>query len=288
LASENGTVNALLDTVQSQNNRIEPMFNAYPELVPATKVMYPSNTIALTEVPNRAADPAIRYLFASELEQLAAGNAEPLARRNPTAMIFGLWDSRATQVKVPRAVEATITVRGAKDQPTAASLSTPFTSDERADITEKLKGELKPSEIGVDQVPVFSERGALDVTRATIERTVTLSVSALDQFKSNQKLFDYVLGLALVATLTPVKFNLRAGTMLNRVSRKVELYNDLQPVSAADVNFEEVLAFARSAAKAFGVGEPENLTVDIDKIIENAKQKSEKKKESKRKKTAAA
>jgi CRISPR-associated protein Csb1 len=286
---QNGTVNALLDTVQSQNNRIEPMFHAYPELVPSSKVVYPSETISLTEVPNRAGDPAIRYHFANELEELAAGNAEPLAKRNPTALIFGLWDSRATRVRVPRAVEATVVVRGAVKQPIAASLSTPFTDDERADIAEKLAEiKMKPSEVGVDQVPVFNQLGALDVTGATIERTVTLSVSALDSFKSNQRLYDYILGLALVAALSPIKFNLRSGTVLNRVARKIELYNDLQPAETVDVNFEEVLAFARQSAKAFGIGKPETLTVEVEKIIENAKQKSGEKKEKKRKRTAVA
>ncbi len=284
---KNGAVNALLDSVQSQNNRIEPIFNKYPELVPASKVVYPGTTITLTEVQNRAGDPAIRYHFAAELDQLVAGNPEPLAKRNPTALIFGLWDSRATRVKVPRVIEATVTVRGAVNQPTAASLSTPFTDDDRANIAEKLSKEgLTTSEVGVDQVPVFSERGALDVTRATIERTVTLSVSALDQFRSNPKLYDYLLGLALIAALSPIKLNLRSGTVLNRAARKVELYNDLQPAVAVDVDFEEVLAFARNAAKGFGVGAGETLKVDVEKIIENAKQKNVKTKETKRKKAA--
>src|SRR5947209_7273678 len=118
---QNG-VNAVLDSVPSQGNRMEPVFAQYPELVPASTVVYPSTTVALTEVPNRAADPAIRYLFANELEQLAAGNAEPLAKRNPTALVFGLWDSRVTQTKVQRAVEATVVVRNAGHQPTASSL----------------------------------------------------------------------------------------------------------------------------------------------------------------------
>jgi CRISPR-associated protein Csb1 len=284
-AGENGTVNALLDSVQSQNNRIEPIFNMYPELVPASTVVYPSKTIMLTEVPHRASDPAIRYHFATELEQLAAGKPKPLAKRNPTALIFGLWDSRATQVKVPRALEATISVRNAVNQPTAASLSTPFTDDERAEIAEK---GLKPSEIGVDQIPVFSECGALDVTGAKIERTVTLSILVLGRFKSDPELYDYLLGLALVAAMSPISFNLRSGTMLNRASRKVELYHDLQPTTPLDVDFDETLAFARMSAKVFGIGPAEIFKVDVDKIVADAKQKSAKTKESKQKKVVVA
>src|SRR5215471_16552198 len=70
----NGSINGLLDSVQSQGNRIEPLFLDYPNLVPAIKVKYPSRTISLLEVPNRAADPAVRYLFETELAKLAEGN----------------------------------------------------------------------------------------------------------------------------------------------------------------------------------------------------------------------
>jgi polysaccharide deacetylase 2 family uncharacterized protein YibQ len=55
--------------------------------------------------------------------------------------------------------------------------------------------------------------------------------------------------------------------------------------------FEEALAFARGAAKAFGIGKPETLTVDTKKIAEGMKDfdaRKSAKKEAKRVKKAGA
>ena len=36
------------------------------------------------------------------------GNSEPLAKIAPTSLVFGVWDSRDTQAKLPRLVASTI------------------------------------------------------------------------------------------------------------------------------------------------------------------------------------
>src|SRR5215472_2782705 len=192
-----GSINGLLDSVQSQGNRIEPLFLEYPKLVPAITVKYPSRTISLLEVPNRAADPAVRYLFETELTALAAGDPLPLAKKNPTALIFGLYDSRATMINIPRAVAADVTLRNAVIRPVAASLTTPFSADERADLTEKFDEiKLSLSEAGIDQVPVYNDGGAVDVNGATIERVVVLSTGMLERYRKDAVLYDYMLALA--------------------------------------------------------------------------------------------
>jgi hypothetical protein len=77
----NGTVNAQLDSVQSQANRIEPVFEKFPELVPNSTVVYPNGTtLPLLKEPHRAAAPMIRYYFTAELQSLKAGDAFRLAR----------------------------------------------------------------------------------------------------------------------------------------------------------------------------------------------------------------
>jgi hypothetical protein len=60
----------------------------------------------------------------------------------------------------------------------------------------------------------------------------------------------------------------------------VEVFTDLKPAEVVDENdlFNEVLEFAKAAAKKFGIGQAETLTVDIDAIIANAKTGSETKK----------
>src|SRR5215472_11538777 len=249
----NGSIDGLLDSVQSQGNRIEPLFLEYPKLVPAITVKYPSRTISLLEVPNRAADPAVRYLFETELTALAAGDPLPLAKKNPTALIFGLYDSRATMINIPRAVAADVTLRNAVIRPVAASLTTPFSADERADLTEKFDEiKLSLSEAGIDQVPVYNDGGAVDVNGATIERVVVLSTGMLERYRKDAVLYDYMLALAIIATLAPTANVLRSGTTLVRNSRKVEVFRDLQPAIVGEPDFGEVVQYAEQAAQQFG------------------------------------
>jgi CRISPR-associated protein Csb1 len=259
-------------------------------LVPDSKVEYPNTTIGLVEVPHRAADPAIRYYFGTELDALADGDAVPLAKRNPTALLYGLWDSRHTQVRLPRIITSNVIVRGAVNQPSASSLSSPFDDETRQQLIKETGA--KASEIGVDQVPDFKQEGTLDTTGATIERRVFLSLSLLDKYPP--VLRDYLKGLALVALLYPVPLDLRSGTSLVRQSRRLEVFSDNE-MSSSQVDlkgaFEEVLAFARNAANAFGIGKPETLTVDTQKIAEGMKAfdaRKSAKKEAKRVKKAGA
>lgn len=276
-SNQDGTINANLDSIPSQANRIEPIFSKFPDLVPDSKVVYPNVTLGLVDVPHRAADPAIRYFFAKELEALAKGDAQPLAKRNPTALLFGLWDSRATMTKIQRVITASVKVRSAGNQPSATSLSTPFDDATRQQL-ETLTGK-KASEIGIDQVPDYKELGTLDtMTGATIERRVFLSLSLLDKYEP--KLRDYLRGLALVALLYPVSLELRSGTSLVRRNRQLEAFNDNELSShqiGLDDAAEEALVFARAAAKKFGIGEPETLTVDVQTIAASMKEFSEKK-----------
>lgn len=272
---------AVLDSVQSQANRIEAVFKQYPELVPATRVVYPDTTVALVEVPHRAADPAISYYFKQELESLTS-KPELLAKRAPTSFLFGLCDIRGGRnIRLTRAIASDVIIRNGTTRPSASSLSTPFSNEVRADFAEKL-GEhgLTGAEIGVEQIPAYSERGTIDVSHATIERTAVFSLEVFDQYKSSPALYDYLVGLALVALFAPTSSVLRSGTTLVRQSRKVEVFTDLKPAEVVDENglFNEVLEFARAAAKKFGIGRPETLTVDINAIIANAKSGAETKK----------
>jgi len=285
----NGSIDGLLDSVQSQGNRIEPLFLEYPKLVPAITVKYPSRTISLLEVPNRAADPAVRYLFETELTALAAGDPLPLAKKNPTAFIFGLYDSRATMINIPRAVAADVTVRNAAFRPVAASLTTPFSVDERADLTETFTQiDLKLSQAGIDQVPVYNERGAVDVDGATIERVVVLSTGMLERYRKDVVLYDYLFSLAIIATLAPTNSVLRSGTTLVREKREVEVFRDLQSAVLGERRIGEDMQYAEKAAKHFadtyGFASKEELVVSTDSILSDAKRFSEGKAAKKQKK----
>ena len=273
----NGTTSALLDSVQSQNNRIEPLFAKYPELVPASTVQYPNGTLlSLLQEPHRAAAPLIRNYFIAELEALKSGNAEPLAKRNPTAFIFGL-DARTMWVKLQRIITATITATGIARRPSGSSLSSNLDDETRQQLAEKTG--MKPSEIGVDQVCTYTERsGTVDTSSATITRRVEFPLSLLDGYP--QPLQHYLKGLALVALLYPVPLNLRSGTSLVRRSRTLEAFSDFG-LSAKAINldgaFDEALAYARASATVFGIGQPEILVVDTAAIAQTAKENTERK-----------
>jgi len=276
----NGTssgVNAVLDSVQSQANRIEPIFAKYPELVPNSKIVYPNGTeLSLLEEPHRAAAPLIRYYFSDELARFKAGDAVPLARRNPTALIFGL-DARTEWVKQQRIVTSTIEVRGATRRPSGSSLSSPLDPETRQELVEKTG--MKASELGADQVPVYNQcSGTLDTTDATIVRRIELPLTLLDKYE--QPLRDYLKGLSLVAFLYQIPLNLRSGTSLVRQSRTLTAFSDLELTSkqvSLDGAFEDALSFARAAATAFGIGKAETLVIDLKKVVEGAKAQGEKK-----------
>src|ERR1700730_13420486 len=272
----NGT-SALLDSVQSQNNRIEPVFAKYPELVADIKVQYPNGTLLpLVQEPHRSAAPLIRDKFIAELKALKSGDATPLAKRNPTAFIFGL-DARNMWVKLQRIITATITATGIARRPSGSSLSSNLDDETRQQLAEKTG--MKPSEIGVDQVCTYTERsGTVDTSSATITRRVEFPLSLLDGYP--QPLQHYLKGLALVALLYPVPLNLRSGTSLVRRSRTLEAFSDFG-LSAKAINldgaFDEALAYARASATVFGIGQPEILVVDTAAIAQTAKENTERK-----------
>lgn len=277
----NGVLNAVLDTVQSQANRIEPIFEQLPDLVPASVVTYPNGVKRpLLQIAHRCADPLIRYHFDNELRELKAGNSVPLAKRNPTALLFGL-DVRTLWVKQQRIITSTIVASNVYRRPSGSSLN-PDVDDETKQILIEKTG-MKASEIGVDQVPTYTnDSGILDTTSATITRKVAFPLTLLNPYPETLK--NYIKGLGLVAMLHPLPLNLRSGAELVRKSRKLEAYNDaecsVKQVALTNA-YGEAIKFARDAAKAFGIGSPETLVVDIARVVSAAKGQAERKAEKK-------
>src|SRR5438093_4166515 len=105
----------LIDSVGSQANRIEPLFmrDKYMHLVPQIIIQAGQKEVHLLEAGHRAGDAIVRC---SELQQklqdafkaVLKGNAEPMAKIAPTSLVFGVWDSRDTQAKLPRVIASTI------------------------------------------------------------------------------------------------------------------------------------------------------------------------------------
>ena len=116
---------AIIDTVGSQANRMEPLFkknggaaagdeDPFPLLVPQIEIKAGNKTVNLLDAGHRAADAIVRYstLGPKLREALDAyqqsGDATELAKIAPTSLVFGAWDSRDTQAKLPRLVASTI------------------------------------------------------------------------------------------------------------------------------------------------------------------------------------
>src|SRR5262249_40733468 len=105
----------LVDSVGSQAKRIEALFaeEKYKALVPQVVVKAGEKEVNLLEAGHRAGDAIVRC---SELQQtlqdafksVLKGDAQPLAKIAPTSLVFGVWDSRDTQAKLPRLMASTI------------------------------------------------------------------------------------------------------------------------------------------------------------------------------------
>src|SRR6185437_8033439 len=105
----------LIDSVGSQANRMEPLFkeDEYAALVPQVTIKAGEKIVNLLEAGHRAGDAIVRCTALQEdleaaFKAVLRGDSEPLAKIAPTSLVFGVWDSRNTQAKLPRLIASTI------------------------------------------------------------------------------------------------------------------------------------------------------------------------------------
>jgi len=269
----------LIDSVGSQANRIEPLFTkeGYSDLVPKIIVRAGEKAVNLLEAGHRAGDAIVRC---SELQDelhaafkaLQNGNAGPLAKIAPTSLVFGAWDSRDTQAKVPRLIALTIRAFNVKPLTRSAQYvpAAEYVQSGLLPEPEDKKTKDAYSERGFIHVPASGSPGGI-IASGGIRRDATLHLAALrllfsDSQAKTTSLRRYILGLALTAfTWSPAGY-LRQGCNLvtdpDRQREFHEVYNDGRRV-AADFNHSDALEYARVAVNEFGIGP--NRTVDFDK-----------------------
>lgn len=279
-----GTNVCLVDSVGSQANRIEPMF-ARPEyagLVPQVVVRAGDRSINLLEAGHRAGDAVVRCSALQEelrsaFKAVLQGNAEPLAKLAPTSLVFGVWDSRDTQAKLPRLVASTIRAfnvkrlsRSAQFVPALEYVESGMLPDPATmtDAKEKTKLEKAYAERGFIHVPATGSHGGV-IAAGGVRRDATLSLAALrllavreaDGTLSTDRtgaLRRYVLGLALVALTAPQSAYLRQGCNLVPdidKPREFTLVRADGRRESMDLSHKDALEFAQAAATAFGIGE---------------------------------
>jgi len=283
----------LMDSVGSQANRIEPRFSEgkYASLIPEVVVTAGEKEVNILDAGHRAGDALLRC---SELQDelheafrsVQKGDAEPLAKIAPTSLVFGAWDSRDTQAKLPRLVSSVIRGFNVTELTRSAQYNPPIDYDELDVFSEedKIKAEGDPksnlSKRGFVHHPAGASHGGVIATGG-IRRDATLSLAALHLLKAGDDertlaLRRYILGLSLVALTADIPSYLRQGCNLVLDPEKPreyhEVYRDGRRLPAK-VSHGDALAFAEAAAKEFGVGESRTVSFDKEKAKEDVKKK---------------
>lgn len=117
-----GTKVATVDSVGSQANRIEPIFEKSEDgdgnltkLVPQIEIeIAEGRRVSILQAGHRLGDAVIRSSGLKDdareafVKFLDLGDASAIAKLAPTSLVFGVWDSRDTQAKLPRLVQSVI------------------------------------------------------------------------------------------------------------------------------------------------------------------------------------
>ena len=292
-----GTKVATIDSVGSQANRMEPIFlpagdgepeNPRSKLVPQIVITYGNEkSVSILEAGHRLGDAIIRSTELKDAVRNAfldfddRGDASSLAKLGPTSLVFGVWDSRDTLVKIPRVVQSTIRAEDVSELRRSAQYIPPvdyaeldvFTETERAKSADNPKSEL--AQRGYVHVPAVDAHGGV-IAHGAIRRDVTINLVALRRLDGNS-LRRYILGLALVAGTTPLDGFLRAGCLLTIDPDQESDWESIARTGNREriaLNEEVALAYAIEAAAAFGVGEDRAVVFNKALAKADAKKKT--------------
>ena len=214
-----GTEIALIDSVGSQANRMEPVFKRppYSELVPQIEIKLHTKEDdgeehvvrrSLLDLAHRSAD-AVVYSCPKLAPNMAkafrvlkrSGDAAPLCQLAPTSLVFGFWDSRGeSSERRPRLVRSVIRARNIQRLHAAAQFNSVWKAlneDQQNELrTEADAKKKKLSEKGFADAPSIFRKVAVPhyldgfpnpaarvlggvLTDGPIERDVTVNLIAL-------------------------------------------------------------------------------------------------------------
>lgn len=306
----------IIDSIPSQANRIEPAFAdviADGRLVPRVVIKVEiknddgkkeEQVINLLDAGHRAADAIVRFSSLSDDLDKAMiarrdGDSLPLARIAPTSLVFGMWDSRATGVKVPRLINSVIRAYDVFEYRRSAQYFAATDYAAAGVAGEKEEERLKKlADQGMADVPATFGLGGIEakggicrdasLNLVTLRDTVTIMKKKvgkheeIDTDKSREEtltLQRYLLGLALVSLtwFDSKTLNLRQGCQLVAVSGK--------PMTRACINADgtetdfqidrdSAIEYAKKTAESFGVVKGYEATFDPKKAKDALKKKS--------------
>lgn len=290
-----------IDSVGSQANRMEPLFKRgpYDKLVPQVTIKAGDKQVNILDAGHRAADAIVRFSgLAKELDKAFKNvkndaNAEPLARIAPTSLVFGAWDSRATQVKLPRIVRSVIRAFDVKALHRSAQYipAVEYVDEGLLDAPDGKAQQDSMSQLGLSHAPAPWSHGGVEAQQG-IRRDATLNLVALRGLgtgsragDSTLKLRRYILGLSLVSFTAPQETFLREGCQLvPDVERQTEwsfVQHDGQ-CKAFSLSHDEALKYAQAAAESFGVGGKKEASFDTKIAKEALGQSKEERKKARR------
>lgn len=275
-----GTKVAQIDSVGAQANRMEPLFrkakpgqpeNPLAKLVRQIEIAIDNaRTVSILDAGHRLGDAIVRSSELADDAQKAfkqfldTGDANAIAKLAPTSLVFGAWDSRDTQAKLPRVVQAVIRAWDIDEIHRSAQYVPPvdyaaldvFSEDEK----KKAEGDAKSplAKRGFVHVPAVNAHGGI-VVRGNIYRDVTVNLVALRQVggENGATLRQYILALALVAATEPQDGFLRQGCLLTLDPHEASAWTVVERSgqrTPARLGEQEVRAYASAAAQRFGIG----------------------------------
>lgn len=274
---EDGTSVCQIDSVGSQANRMEPIFKRkpYSALVPEILVKAHGRDVNLLDAAHRGADAIVRFSdlgpdLHAAFNALGKGDATRLAKIAPTSILFGSWDSRATQAKLPRIVRSVIRAYNVKELHRSAQYTTiagEILEGGEAEVTTKGP----KAELGLAHVPAVWTHGGIQVT-GEIRREATLNLVAIRALGTSAEtdkmaLRRYILGLALVAFTAPHERFLREGCLLVLKREKKSECKVVKHDGNRDdskLEHKEALEYAEAVAGAFVVGPSRTGTFNGD------------------------
>jgi len=195
--------------------------------------------------------------------------------------VFGAWDSRDTQAKLPRLIASTIRAYDVIELKRSAQYNPPvdYIGLGLLDDSDDKKVLDVASELGFRHAPAAGTHGGV-IVRGEIRREAILSLVGLRVIGPNGPTGDalrrYILGLALVAMTYDREHDLRQGCLLVSDPDKpaewaLVAHDGTRKPFARDP--AAALAFAETAAKAFGVGESRTVDFDVKAANEAVREK---------------
>ena len=290
-----GTKVATIDSVGSQANRMEPIFKRadLAHLVPQIDIEYGNEKIiSILEAGHRLGDAIVRSTELQEPAQKAfklfldANDASGIAKLAPTSLVFGVWDSRDTQAKLPRIVQSVVRAwdidvlkRSAQYIPALDYAALEVFSEEDKQKAEG-RAESPLAQRGFVHVPATDAPGGV-IARGPVTRDITVNLVALRRLsgENHTTLRRYILGLSLVTAIEPMDAFLRQGCLLvadPAVPAQWVIVNRKGERSNIEVSERIVGEYATAAAKAFGRGKDWRVKFDKARAKDDVKKADKK------------